>query len=462
MVVARARLVRNCVTGRNELGDVEPLFRPEPVFTPFHGEALDIPALAVQIDRWIAEAQLDPATVASGGALVTGLAARAENARGVTQLVKQRFHQAVVATADDPCLESWLAFMGNTLGLSRSEPGRPFINLDIGGGTTNIAWGRAGQVRRCGCYFIGARHVQVEPGTYRVLRISEFATDLFLALGICTSQDYELTDRDLSDLLGFSVSLLEDVVSGRSIAADNHLARRLCQADFVLPADAGRAAPVMTLSGGVGELAYRHAQGEPLPGTTAFGDLGIDLARAICGSSELGRDLRTHVPSGLGRATVHGLTVHSTEIAGATLFLPRPEMLPLADLPILGSFGEATADDELQSLFRLAGRAGSGACLRVNVASADAVAIKQLGERLARLLESIRPAHPLVLLTTGNIGKTLGQYATRWGRVPAALVVIDEIPERPAHFATIGKPHNGLVTVSFHGLEASWDAPVDS
>ena len=45
--------------------------------------------------------------------------------------------------------------------------------------------------------------------------------------------------------------------------------------------------------------------------------------------------------------------------------------------------------------------------------------------------------------------------------VPAALVVIDEIPERPAHFATIGKPRNGLVPVSFHGLEASWDAPVD-
>jgi ethanolamine utilization protein EutA len=457
MMVARARLVRNCVTGRNELGDVEPLFRPDPVFTPFQDETLDIAALAAQIDRWVAEAQLDPATVASGGALVTGIAARAENARSVTQLIKQRFQQAVVATADDPCLESWLAFMGNCLELSRAEPERPFINLDIGGGTTNIAWGEAGEVRRCGCYYIGARHVQVEPGTYRVRRLSEFGRDVFLALGIPTFEGYELKHDELSAVLDFSVGLLIDAIQGRCLGDNSPLARRLCQSDFIPPADLGRVTPVITLSGGVGELAYRYARGEPLPATTAFGDLGIDLARAICQSPELGRDLKTHVPSSLGRATVHGLTVHSTEIAGATLFLPHPEILPLADLPILGSFGAATDDDDLKSLFRLAGRAGAGACLRVNLHSADASTIKQLGERLARLLETMNTDQPLVLLTTNNIGKTLGQYATRWGRISAALIVIDEIPERPAHFATIGQPHNGLVPVAFHGLDASWD-----
>jgi ethanolamine utilization protein EutA (predicted chaperonin) len=63
-------------------------------------------------------------------------------------------------------------------------------------------------------------------------------------------------------------------------------------------------------------------------------------------------------------------------------------------------------------------------------------------------------SRPLVLLTSGNIGKTLGQYATRWGKLATALVVIDEISVRRAHFATIGKPHQGLVPVSFHGLEA--------
>jgi ethanolamine utilization protein EutA len=461
MMVAQARLVRNCVTGRSELGDVDPVFRPDPVFTRFSDESLDIALLTAQIERWIGEAQLDPATVASGGALVTGLAARAANARAVTQLVKERFHNAVVAMADDPCLESWLAFMGNCLNVSRAEPQRPFINLDIGGGTTNIAWGEAGQVRRCGWYYIGARHVEVTPGTYRVTRLSEFGRKLFLVHGIATNPGVELSDLDLRNLIGSMVGLLEDVIQGPSQIDNDRMARLFCQAEFTPPPEARDSAPVVTLSGGVGELAYRHARGEPLPGTTAYGDLGIDLAKAICDSRVLGRNLGTHVPSGLGRATVHGLTIHSTEIAGATLYLPRPEILPLADLPILGSFGESTPDDDLNSLFGLAGRAGNGACLRVKLSTTDAAGIKILGERIARLLETTRPAHPLVLLTSHNIGKTLGQYATRWGRIAASLVVFDELPDRPAHFATIGKTQNGLIPVSFHGLDANWEASAD-
>jgi ethanolamine utilization protein EutA len=213
---------------------------------------------------------------------------------------------------------------------------------------------------------------------------------------------------------------------------------------------------VITLSGGVGELAYRHARGELLPATTAFGDLGIDLARRICESPILGHDLRTHVPAGLGRATVQGLTLHSTEVSGATLFLPSPGILPLTDLPILGTIGEQTRDDELAALMNLAGRAAEGACLRVEVQSEDSATVKALGQRLARLLEqgSGTMPRPLVLLAASNIGKTLGQYASRWGKLPATLLVIDEVPSRRAHFATIGKPRQGLIPVSFHGLEA--------
>ena len=69
------------------------------------------------------------------------------------------------------------------------------------------------------------------------------------------------------------------------------------------------------------------------------------------------------------------------------------------------------------------------------------------------------PTRPLVLLTTGNFGKTLGQYATRWGQVDTTLVVIDEVSNRSAHFAMIGKPHNGLIPVAFHGLESRRDLP---
>src|SRR5438270_9851741 len=94
LMAASARLLRNCITGRNELGSVAPLFRPDPVFTPFRGEALDMDAIEAQLDQWFAAAGLEFGAVKGGGALVTGLAARSANAGALTQLVKNRFQNA--------------------------------------------------------------------------------------------------------------------------------------------------------------------------------------------------------------------------------------------------------------------------------------------------------------------------------------------------------------------------------
>ncbi len=453
LMAASAHWVRNCVTGRNELGNVETTFRPDPVFTPYRGETLDMDALERQLEEWLTAAKLDPASVAAGGTLVTGLAARSANARAVTRLVKGRFREAVVAATDDPCLESWLAFMGNALELSRAAPDRPFINLDIGGGTTNIAWGLGGEVRSCGCYYVGARHIQVEPGTYRLRSMSPFARALFADLNIGAEIDAELTRDDLAKFLAYYVGILEAAVSGRPMPP-GEAARLHCQAEFILPANDSE--PVITVSGGVGELAYRHAADESMPTTTEFGDLGIDLAVRIGESSLLGRNLKSHVPSGMGRATVYGLTLHGTEVSGTTILLPRPEILPLIDLPILGTIGDSMSDAELCTMLELAGHAGGGAVLRVELKATATSTVKTFGQRLARQLEerAFPAERPLVLLVLGNVGKTLGQYATHWGQIATTLVVIDEIPSRRAHFATIGKPHNGLIPISYHGLDS--------
>lgn len=454
VLVASARLLSNCVTGRRELGEVRPLFRPEPAFTPFADGLLDADALARQVDDWLRAAGVDPGEIAAGGALVTGLAARAANAQAIARLVRARFRDALVAVADDPCLESWLAFMGNTLGLSRAEPARPFINLDVGGGTTNLAWGLAGDVRQCGCYYVGARHVQVEPGTYRVRSLSSFGEALLAGLGIRAGPGDELAPCDVQAIVGYYVALLEAVATGAPLPPPAGLAQLHCQAAFAAPRDCD-SPPVVTLSGGVGELAYRFARGEALPPATAFGDLGVDLARKICQSRVLGKYLAEYIPAGLGRATVQGLTLHNVEISGATIFLPRPDMLPLADLPVLGFCGPATSDRDLAALFGLAAKSSAGACLRVNIDQPTAAAVKAFGTRLAEQLQQVAfPAgQPLVFLTAGNMGKTLGQYATQWGRLPRSLIVVDELPARNAHFASLGRACHNIVPVTFHGLD---------
>lgn len=453
-LVAEARIARNCVTGRRELIQPAIVFRGEPAWTPFAEDFLDEPRLETLLDRWLVEANVDPRTLLSGGVLITGLAAQARNSNAVGRIVRARLADALVVTAADPALESWLAFLGNCDDLSRAHPDTPFLNFDIGGGTTNPAWGIGGEVLRVGCYFVGARHVRVKPGTFRIEGLSPQGMNRFEALGIAARVGDELAESDVDALLDFDARLLEALVTGDEAVLSGDAARVFEQLPFRPPPGD---VPAITFSGGVGELMYQCALGRPLPESTAFGDLGVVLARRLCQSPILSRDLTRLVPANLGRATVYGLTLHHADLSGATLFVPNPGLLPLTDLPVIGCVDDTVHDLRLRELLTLAARSPSGACLQIDSLPGDWRSVKQFGERLAASLEAVAfPAgRPLVLLARQNIGRTLGQYACRWGALPLTIVAIDEIPLRRARFVSLGRARQNLVPVSFYGIEES-------
>lgn len=438
---------------RSELTDLIIEFRSEPIFTPYVSESLDDAALAAWLDAWAATTGIDAEPFAGGGAIVTGLAAQARNAGVVRRLVRERFGETLIATADDPALESWLAFMGNCRDLSLAEPDRWFLNLDIGGGTTNVALGKAGRVERVGCYHFGAHHLQVEPGTWNITRLSAVGRRLLDALRIDRRPGDSLTPHETDRLLDFFVRALEAIVTGQARHALGTQANFLEQLPYDAPRDVS---PVVTFSGGVGELLYRSVLEGIQPTTTAFGDAGGELAVRIARSNLLSAHLRTHTPVALGRATVLGLTVHHLQLSGSTLYLPRTEVLPLTELPIVGRVDDDPTDEQLDMALGLARHSARGACIAVRLSNASAAAVRSLGTRLAeRLVRSAFPTdHPLVLLLDQNAGKTLGSYATRWGRLPVTLVVLDELPDRGAAFVTLGKPVEQLVPVSFYGIHS--------
>jgi ethanolamine utilization protein EutA len=364
--------------------------------------------------------------------------------------VRARLGDALIATANDPCLESWLAYMGSAAALSRANPDFYVLNLDIGGGTTNLALGRGGEVLRTGCLFVGARHVQVEPGGYRIVRLSRYADALLNHLKIERKVGEEMTPIHVEAVLTWYLDLLDAAIAGRREHFEEPTARLHEQVPY-RPLD--RTAFVVTLSGGVGELVYRALDGKPLPPTTAFGDLGIDLAQRLLQSHWVD-DFRRYRPASCGRATVYGLLRHNTEISGSTLYLPHPEMLPLADVPILGSITPSTNAEEMRYLFMLAGRCDPGGCVRVQVGSHDAGDVEMIGQRIAAALqESAFPLQrTLVLLVQENVGKALGHYATHWGTLPNRVIVIDEVTLRFVRYARIGAPRQQVVPVSYFGL----------
>ena len=455
-LVAEAVVRRNAVTGRMELSLTRETFRSPLVFTPLENDRLDLAATLRLVDDWLARGGITPGhgDVGGGGALLTGLTARRENASGLVAAIRQRLGPALVATADDPCLESWLAFQGSCAPLSRRHPEQTFLHLDIGGGTTNMALGRNGDVLATGCLFVGAGHVRFTPGTRRIESLSSHSKALFAALGISSGPGDDLPPADLTRILDWYLDLLGRAVDGRADPADRST---LDHVQVPLPptfcGDASE--KKVTLSGGVGELVYATARGAAPPGITPYGDLGVDLAHRLLTHPTWARHWRASLAEGGGRATVAGLLRHATRISGASIHLPAPSLLPLTDLPIVGSLLPHADQTVLRATLELARRAPGGAAVHVRGLLPEADGVRRFGARIASVLEEVAwpKDRPLVLLLESNCGKALGQCASRWGQLTLPLVVADELDLPAARWVTLGKERGGVVPVSFHGLE---------
>ena len=198
-------------------------------------------------------------------------------------------------------------------------------------------------------------------------------------------------------------------------------------------------------------MLYRAVGDEPLPGTTYYGDLGIDLARCILASPKLACHLNDMIPENQGRATVYGLTLHNTEISGSTIFLSSEDLLPMRDLPIVARVSVDSDITQIRRAVALIAASSTGGCIQVMSSNANLTSVKSFGQNILKVIRESTLKNPVVLLVPDNYGQVLGNYASNWRRETFALIVIDEIPDRQAHFVNIGRKHNNIVPASFYG-----------
>jgi ethanolamine utilization protein EutA len=453
-LVASANITACSTTGRMGFTDISICYRSESVFTPFINKTIDVVKVTSLILHWLAQSKVAISAIFSGGSIITGLAAQAENASVLTQLITQLVGDTIIASADEPCLESWLAFMGSCSTLSRIHENTYILNLDIGGGTTNVAMGINGNVIDTGCYFIGARHFQFIPGSYKLESLSAYGANLLKALGMSHKIGDTLTQEQCKEILAFYVSALEAIVLGDSDFFTDSNAKMhqqvSIQSQHII-------SPKITFSGGVAELLYNYSAGKTMPSTTYFGDFGIDLAIAIANSALLSNNLDTFAPENKGRATVYGLTLHSTEISGHTIYLPNPDCIPLRDLPIIAKLALNMSSEQWRNAFILAASREQGSCIQIVNINSELNTLNQVRSIAQKIKDCITSSglttnQPLVILVEANIGKTLGNYISDWGQSPHNIIVIDEVPLRNAHFVNLGRLHQQMIPISFFGI----------
>ena len=302
------------------IGSRQLLYQSPVRFTPLlDGDLVDGESIARWVENQYACAGITKQQVDTGAVIITGETSRKENARQVLAALSGFAGDFVVATAG-PDLESVLAAKGAGAVDFSARTGRSVLHMDIGGGTSNLAFVKNGKIIRTGCLNVGGRLMKLDESGV-VTYVSPVLE------GICSIEiGQNPTLQQLEQIVGDLTHALE-MAAGLIPAGDllDKLTTREAKARWIC-----EKADIISFSGGVADCIDRE---QP---TFAFGDLGVLLGNAIRSSSLCKGTYR------LGeqtiRATVIGAGCHSTQLSGSTVyyegvFLPQKN-LPVCVLPM--------------------------------------------------------------------------------------------------------------------------------
>ena len=358
------------------------------------------------------QAGIRPEQVDTGAVIVTGETSRKENARTVLEALAELAGRFVVTTAG-PDLESILAAKGAGATALSKKLGKAVLHMDIGGGTSNFALIRDGDVVRTGCMDVGGRLVKLD-ARGQLTYVSPVLKGLF---------PFETGDRPGMEALR---TLAQTLASALEMAAGLRPAEDALRglytgeaSSWTVPEEAVH----LSFSGGVADcIAFDHPM-------LAFGDLGPMLGQAIRHSR------LCQGPYTLGeqtiRATVIGAGCHSTQLSGSTVFIRNVE-LPLKDLPVVRE-GEVR---EGPSVLQIPGLSSPGYRQ-----------IRELAEKIAAQAKG-----PVYVLMEQDMAKALGQALA--ARLPEGTPVLclDGIRAGADSYLDVGLPVGPAISVTVKTL----------
>mgnify|MGYP003300686374 CR=1 FL=1 len=421
LVVSRLR-VENRASGfavpEMVITDREILYRSPVHFTPLVEEKLvDGEKIRRIVEEEYQKAGISRETVDTGAVIVTGETSRRENARTVAQALSEFAGDFVVTTAG-PDLESVLAAKGAGAVAYSRDTGKTVLHMDIGGGTSNLALIRDGEIRQTGCLNVGGR----------LVKLSEEGAVTYLSpvlSGICSWKIGEVpTESQRKALAGTLAEALEMAAGLRESAP---VLAGLLTEESERPWMVPEEDLVISFSGGVADCIR-----EDIP-PLIFGDLGPELGRAIresrlcSGKYILGTETI--------RATVIGAGCHTTQLSGSTVYHQNIRF-PLKNLPVLkiselSGLKEKLSRQEQMGILSLEG--------------VQSPSYRQIIEMAEELLLQMQP--PVFLCLEQDMAKALGQALAL--RLPpgAPVLCIDRIRLEEGSFLDIGTPVGSAVPV---------------
>lgn len=419
------------------------IYRSEIIFTPLKGkDEIDVAPLVEFIEREYQRAGIDPAKIHTGAVIITGETARKENAEAVAHALSRFAGDFVVATAG-PDIEGVIAAKGAGTQDESKASGARAVNLDIGGGTTNLASFYAGTLESTGCFDIGGRQIRLDPKTQVVEYIAPKVAQLITANG----WNIQVGERaEISELQKVALAFAQMLENAVGIFEKDTGARHPMFDLFVTnhPLELNQEIPIVTFSGGVADCLVDELPADPL----RYGDIGLLVGNAVR-HSRIPADKKVAVSTETIQATVVGAGTHLTEISGSTISF-SPGLLPLRNIPVilLDEVAQQIADGTLHKQIRhkLKWFSTKEAPAPVAVAlagwhSPSFDLVTGLARELARGNKlQLERAQPLIVVVAEDMAKALGHSLISILPAGAPIISIDSVRVHDGDYLDIGEP----------------------
>jgi len=384
-------------------------------------------------------AQVDPDDVDTGAVILTGEAIKRHNARAIAELFSEVSGTFVCASAGHH-MECQMAAHGSGAVAMSKATGNTVLNVDIGGGTTKLAFIEKGEILASIAIAVGGRLIVEETGQ-GMSRIEGPAQEIVQSLGLSLSLGQALPADARAKLVERMVRQVVRMIDRRP---PDELSRKLLVTDPWPEALSSRTIDAITFSGGVAEYLYKREK-------RSFGDLGYDLAEGLRHMLARRKDLPPVWDPGQGiRATVIGAAQFSVQVSGNTILVSRPDDLPVQNLPVMAcSFEMGQAIEPATVTANV--RASLAKSDIEEGAAAVALAFPWHGDpshaRLhaiasgitAALPNTIAAGLPIVLLIDGDVGKSLGRVIRTETAPGSHVIALDGVQLKQFDYVDIGR-----------------------
>ncbi|HOX32923.1 MAG TPA: ethanolamine ammonia-lyase reactivating factor EutA [Spirochaetales bacterium] len=432
----------------------EVLYQGPTHFTPITDEGLvDVEALKLILAEEYERGGFRPEEVDTGAVIITGESAKKRNAERVLEIVAP-IAGDFVSTVAGPSLEAHLAGRGSGAAAWSAEHFASAVNVDIGGGTTNIAVFRQGELIGTAVLSVGGRHVQVDRETGAVRLVTRSGRKLLDHLGL------RLEKGEAAELGGLRrlARLMADLVFEALDAKASAIALEVMETPPLAEPASGM---TVFFSGGVADFFYDDAPIASIRDMAVYGDMGPLLGEELR-SHPRARELRILKPAHTECATVMGASRETITLSGMTIWVDANGDLPIRNVPVVGP-RLAGGEDEAGVAALIAegyarwdlDPARDRAAIALDLSSVSCYDdLKRVAAGVAAFARArCSPELPLILATERDLGKALGQLLD--GMLHGFKVLsIDEVSLSEGDYVDIGQSMLGdrLVSLSVKTL----------